>query len=474
MGLMSRKLGRRLIRWVAWAGLIAVACSGAAVTSASLALKRLPRCRTTASVAGPAQGSSGVRGLRHRPAIPAITWNPHTDSDQLSKLDPLTLRPRSRIVDLGNQQIHATAVSPGGRWIAVSHTPKHGRAQVSVFGSRSLRLRRTIMTGALQTLTWPSPHLLLGVHQVPGVRRARVVIERLDPVGGRVIERQTFMGNAMVLPRSLPDGSIVVPLAPPTGIGPMALVWVDAEGGVRTATLDRVDAGFDWESAVSPLSTSEPRYVAAGVAVDPGGHRAFVTAPGDPVAVVSRDEKDGSLDVDYDVARGAPSLFERLVSWVVPPAFAKFDHEWGRKLSYLGHNLLAVSGSSQHPQRGSTVYYVTKTRGLDVIDTRTWQGCRFSDVVDSVWRLKKTFLAWTTLPLGWRKGTGLSAYNFAGERVWHILGRRILDYVEVVRGLVYVEYGSNGRRNAVVDPRSGKVLNVVRSVPARFLTRSDD
>ncbi|HEY6707817.1 MAG TPA: hypothetical protein VJB61_09515 [Actinomycetota bacterium] len=81
-------------------------------------------------------------------------------------------------------------------------------------------------------------------------------------------------------------GDRLVPLRTAVdGIRAAGLLVVDAHGGIRTVELDRVQAGFqgprDWDSPGAYAVSRD-----AGLAVDPGGGRAFVVAAGPTVAGV--------------------------------------------------------------------------------------------------------------------------------------------------------------------------------------------
>lgn len=164
----------------------------------------------------------------------------------------------------------------------------------------------------------------------------------VDPLHRRTI-RTVPLGRPVASIGRLPD-ALVLLLRPPDGVGPARLAVVDANGGVRSVTLDRIAIG-------SPLDVESGKIVqvrSAGLAVDPAG-TAYVVAA------------EGIAQVD---------LRTLAVTYRTPPrTLAKLLNGPQRTARWLGGGLVAVSGVEYATANGATT---ATPYGLRLLDVGSW------------------------------------------------------------------------------------------------------
>src|SRR4051794_19776697 len=134
---------------------------------------------------------------------------------------------------------------------------------------------------------------------------------------------------------------------------PAQVAVIDADGNMRVATVDRIEAGTivdDGDEATPPSArTTQP-----GFAVDPATGRAFVVSPDLSIAVVDLQ----TLDVSYHGATRS---------------LAKAIDGPSRWAAWLGGGLLAVSGVDYSTTVNGAQPTINETPyGLQIVDTRTW------------------------------------------------------------------------------------------------------
>jgi hypothetical protein len=254
-------------------------------------------------------------------------------------------------------------------------------------------------------------------------------------------------------------GGLVLLLTPARGIGPARLAVVAGRGTVRTVTLERVSAGFKPPKVEGPEAVGHQR--GAGLAVDPAGRRAFVVAPGAPVAEVGLDD----LRVGYHALDRPASPLDRLRQWLLPAAGAKaVDGPW-RQARWVGGGLLAVASGEQrvaHDAKGELVQR-ERIAAVELVDTSRWRAydlhARASLVGYQGGRLLLFGGTWDDTR-STSRGLGLTVYGPGDRRPLHLLGRQFVLDVTVHDDLAYVwltREQSSGY--AVVDLRDGRILH---------------
>jgi hypothetical protein len=294
-------------------------------------------------------------------------------------------------------------------------------------------------------------------------------LDVLDPLAGRVLARHRVPGDVAAVSH-LPGGLVLL-LAPSQRIGPVRLAVIAGRGTVRTVTLGRVSAGFKPPKVEGPDAVGHQR--GAGLAVDPAGRRAFVVAPGAPVAEVGLDD----LEVAYhDLDRPASPL-ARLRRWLLPAAEAKAVTGPWRQARWVGHGLLAVAAGEQRVARDANDELIQRERiaGVELVDTARWrvhdlhataslvgyQGGRLV-LAGGTWDSDAT----SSTP----RGVGLTVYGPGDRRPLHLLGRQFVQEVTVRGDLAYV-WLTRGQDSgyAVVDLRSRKTLHTEDGDPPILL-----
>ena len=271
---------------------------------------------------------------------PVLGIDGRVDAGRLAWFDPASLSVlRGRKVPLGTHT---------GRWafsadrsvLAIAAQDYPGIRFVNARGMRllgSLVLRHDT-EAYIAALAWARPdRLLVAVHKPEGGFVAVV-----DPQRRREIRRVDVntIGSAVAVP-----GGVALLVGPATGIGPAQLALVDSDGGVRSASIDRIQIGTVASQTANDVGVElrEP-----GFAVDRVDRRAFVVGADFTVATVDLD----SLAVAYH-SPGSRTL-------------AKNVNGPSRVAAWLGNGKLAVSGVDyKGSHEGSPV-------GLRVVDTDDW------------------------------------------------------------------------------------------------------
>lgn len=273
-------------------------------------------------------------------------------------------------------------------------------------------------------LTWLRPDRLLALAQADGVTTLLVI----DPTTRRVLRRTDLAHQAGG--RVVAGDRMVVLLRAWGSFEPARVAVIGAEGEIRTATVDRIQAGTivnDGDESTPPSArTTEP-----GFAVDPATSRAFVVSPDLLIAVVDLQ----TLDVAYHGATRS---------------LAKAIDGPSRSATWLGNGLLAVSGVDYSTTVDGSQPTITETPyGLQIVDTRTWTS-RMIDP-DATW--------FTAVP-----GALVASHSAVGETViWGLDGtlRQKFSFarntwLDIEGGYGYVCEARTLLR--VVDPSSGATI----------------
>jgi hypothetical protein len=261
-----------------------------------------------------------------------------------------------------------------------------------------------------------------------------LAVVRGDPASIAVVDpTRRVLVRRVTLPRPpedavrLPDG-IALLLGNYGSFEPAGVAVVDAEGNVRTVTLDRISTGV----VTSPDPKIESR--SPGFAVDPATRHAFVVGADFTVAEVDLD----SLAVTYH-GGNARSL-------------AKVVSGPSRSALWLGKGLLAASGAdySGDEQAGQPV-------GLRIVDTHDWHMRILDPTVGYISRMpnNQAFLATTPFT---RDLQHISVYGMDATlryRFEQTLGVRMLN----VQG-PYAYVCKKSRVLRILDADNGNTLRV--------------
>ncbi len=237
--------------------------------------------------------------------------------------------------------------------------------------------------GALASVTWLRPDRLLGI-----IRGNSPEVAVVDP-SRSVVLRTVALSRPVGQVERLPDGLAML-LTSGGSFAPAVLAVVDADGGLRTVTLDRISIGT--------RRTTDSGYVmmeerSPGLAIDRAHRRAFVVGADLTVAEVNLD----TLRVKY---HGGKARY-----------LAKANAGSTRQALWLGHDLLAVSGDDRTPSARHPV-------GLRLVDTRRWKTRIVDRWIDSIERVRgnTVFVASSYSAASWRK----DVYGLRGKRRYRI------------------------------------------------------
>jgi hypothetical protein len=378
----------------------------------------------------------------------------------LARLDPTTLEPLAGPRVKLDVNMVGWSVSPDRSLAVIGDGNGNGLVQVVDLGA--MRSLGTVEVGTAATLNasaWLGPRRVAAV--VGGIAGPTdgVEVVVLDPLARRVLSRRPVAGQVSAVGH-LPGGLVLL-VTPARGIGPARVVVIAGQGTVRTVTLGRVSAGFKPPKVEGPEAVGHQR--GAGLAVDPAGRRAFVVAPGAPVAEVGLDD----LEVAYHaLERPAPPL-DRLRRWLLPAAEAKAVSGPWRQARWVGGGLLAVAGGEQRVAHDADGELVQRERiaGVELVDTTRWHVYDLHATASLVGyqggRLLLSGGTWASdatrsIP----RGVGLTVYGPGDRRPLHLLGGQFVQDVTVRGDLAYVWLTrEQGSAYAVVDLRSGRTLH---------------
>lgn len=382
----------------------------------------------------------------------------------IARIDPTSLRPLpGRRVPLAGHSF-GWSFSPDHSRIALgSDTP---RAELRLIDLRRMRVLGDVKLaprGSVFATTWAGPRRLLAVVLNPGCcGLGDTTVAGVDATGRRVLWRRTLGGSLQGGARF--RHSLVLLLGPRgRSLGPSRLAIVNAEGRVRSAPLREIQSGSQASGGSDPSSLLV-RSWNPGLAVDPVGARAFVVQAGSPIAEVDL----RTLQIRYHRLAQPISLLGRLHNWLEPKAEAKAEEGPTRQALWLGHGMLAVTGSDGHAASGPNGGQEWGTpAGLKLIDTRRWSERTLDPKATSATLAASTLLAssltWDSRTQLYR-GDGLTGYTLNGSRRYHRYGNQPISGIQPLGRNVIVG-GSAGsslfRRGALLDARDGRQLRRV-------------
>jgi hypothetical protein len=338
----------------------------------------------------------------------------------------------------------------------------NGNGLVQVVDLGAMRSLGTVEVGTAATLdasAWLGPRRVAAILGDIAGPSDRVEVVILDPVARRVLSRRSVAGQLSAVGH-LPGGLVLL-FTPAQGIGPARLAVVTGRGTVRAVTLGRISAGFKAPKVEGPDAVGHQRI--AGLAVDPAGRRAFVVAPGAPVAEVGLDD----LRVAYHTLDRPVSPLDRLRRWLLPAAEAKAMSGPWRQAHWVGGGLLAVASGEQRVAHDTEGELIQRERiaGVELIDTVRWRGYDLHATASLVGyqggRLLLSGGTWdsdatSSVP----RGVGLTVYGPGNRRPLHLLGHQFVQDVTVRGDLAYVWLSrEQSSAYAVVDLRDGRTLH---------------
>jgi hypothetical protein len=354
----------------------------------------------------------------------------------LARLDPLSLRPVSARVRLGEYH-DAWSLSPDGERVALGisageslispYRRLRGRIGVVIVDLDSMKVVRELETGiAASALGWLGPRRL-----VASLLRGGTVL--IDPITGRILRRWPGLSDPA---RSARSGDSLVMLFPgpsstPTGGTAARLALVNARGHLRSVALDRIQLAAGFANGVGYMDE-------AAVAVDPDGGRAYVFAAGAPAAEINLATMQASYH-RVELETGAKPK-RRVLAQL-------------RRALWLGRRQVVVFGRNFVADDRAGV--ASTAAGATLVDTATWNSCvvdaRAGGAAFGAGRL----LVYAS---GARPAIGLRAYTPQGGKIVHLLkSEQVLD-VHVAGGRAYVQTGSALR---VVDLKARRVLRTI-------------
>jgi hypothetical protein len=369
----------------------------------------------------------------------------------LAHLDPLTLEPRSRRVEVGEYH-EAWSLSPDRSHVAlgISSPGRRARSGIMIVDLEAMKVVRAVDTGVFAAaLAWLAPRRL-----VAGLGRAFVTRGQappggtvlVDPHTGKILRRWADLSDPQASART-GDGLVMLfpgpPTATPEATAAARLAVVDARGRVRSVTLERIRLAFrdgvQWDEA--------------GLAVDPARARAYVFAAEAPAAEIDL----RTMRVSY---HHVEALLEapRELNESEPQPSGALNWRFRRAL-WLGDGRILVFGSDFIATGGEELAAIAA--GATLVDTRTWSACVLDERGGGAALVAGKVLVYGR---GDPASGGLRAYTTRGSQAFRLLDRDDVAHVQAAGRLAYVR-----TRTAVyvVDVTSGKV--VTRVSPRRDL-----
>ena len=390
----------------------------------------------------PEAGVATVRGGEDVSRVLALL--PAKDGPRLAWVEPRTLRqlPLRSLRLPGTGRAWRPIFSPSGRYLAFGGT---GRDGVRIVDLRQMKLTSRVARSPrnleLTPLAWPEPRRLLVRAHLTGERAELLVT---DPAEQRIVARSLVEGWADWAPVGR---KLVVLIYPRSGIQSARLATIGPDGGILNAKDVGVVAG------IRPATESEPRAQIAwpGFAVDSADQRAFIVGVGQ-VAEVDLE----TFEISFPSLSEKRSILSRLLAWLEPAAQAKLSYGWSRQVSWLGEDLLAVSGSNYEGENQTPA-------GLQLVDTKSGT-VRTLERRASVHRFSQGLLlafgAGHDGATDADTGTGLAAYALDGSRLWQRFADEPIWSLEIGGGYAYVPFGGRVRS---VDLATGSVARTIRT-----------
>lgn len=383
-----------------------------------------------------------VVGIASRPdGKPILAW-----------FDPLSLKALpGRKAPLG---LHRGAWSFSGdrSVLAIAGKTTRREAELRFIDARRMRVLgdlRLSAFGEAWLLAWVRPDRLLAV--IGGEQGTQLVV--VDPRARKVIRRAELPGPVWSSASTRVPGGLVLLLGAHGAFEPARVAVVDADGGVRVATVSQIPIGIvlDEQGESHAAETRHP-----GLAVDPSG-RAFLVGAGAPMAQIDL----ATLEVSYHEVSEPVSLLGRLRDWLEPAAEAKALSGPWRYARWVGDGLIAVTGSDNSAWRDAQgkEQYRARAAGLRLIDTSTWTVRTLNADTSSFQAGSGLIFAmggsWDS-STDTREGVGIVAYDVGGRERYRLHSGEDA-WLNVAGSLGYI-YGDESERVEIVDLAAGEVL----------------
>jgi WD40 repeat protein len=376
--------------------------------------------------------ATGDRAVPLKPSGRVLAVESTKETAYLVRLDARTLKPVSKRLSLDGFA-SAWAYSPDRRLLAIG-IQKLG---IRILDARTLRRVAVIpyWNRGFSQISWPTPRRLIalegGLVSFDPVTRKRVAMPKLE-------------GDLITARRAAKE--LVFLVAPPGEIGTARLVTVEADGSLRSVTLEGIRAGTTFES--QPM-TGE--YRQPGLAFAPDG-RAYIVGIGDePVAEVDL----RTMTATYHRPERRRSLLARLHDWLEPQAHAKLLAGSARSAMWLGDGRIAVWGSDS--VRTGPEQVQTTPVGLSIIDTREWT----TELIDA--KAQEVGLAAGSLLASGSDG-GVTAYSTTGDLRYRMFEGERVRVGSTFRSLAFV-WPRRGERVRILNAPSGRLVGTRRGEP---------
>lgn len=371
----------------------------------------------------------------------------------LAWFDPISLkRLPGRKAPLGTHR-GAWSFSDDRSVLAIADDKKSELRFIDARRMRVLGDLRLSAGGTAWLLAWVRPDRLLAV--VGSEQATQLVV--VDPRTRTVVRRTELPGGTVSSSATTRvPGGLVLLLGSDGAFEPSRVAVVDADGGVRVATVSRIPIGTVWKEREGESPVGDTRQ--PGLAVDPSGGKAFLIGAGALVAQIDL----ATLDVSYHEVSEPSSLLGRLRRWLEPAADAKVLTGPTRYARWLSDDLIAVAGSDQSTWKDAQgkEQYRARAAGVRLIDTRTWTIRTLKAEASSFQTGAGVILAmggsWDS-STGTRDGVGIVAYDFdARERYRLHTGENV--WLNAAGSLGYIYLGGEGERVEIVDLATGAIL----------------
>jgi hypothetical protein len=376
--------------------------------------------------------ATGDRAAPLEPSGKVLAVESTKETAFLVRLDARTLKPVSKRVSL-NGFASAWAYSPDRRLLALVIQ----KVGIRILDARSLRRIAVIpyWNRGFSQLSWPTPRRLIGLEGG---------LVSFDPVTRKRLDMPKLEGDLMTARGAAKR--LVLLVAPPGQIGTARLVTVEADGSLRSLTLEGIRAGSTFES--QPMAGE---YRQPGLTFAPA-ERAFVVGMGDePVAEIDL----RTMTATYHRPERRRSLRTRFHDWLEPQAHAKLIPGSARSAMWLGDGRIAVWGSDS--VRTGPEQIQTTPVGLSIIDTREWT----TELIDAK-ALEVRLAAGTLLASGGNRG--LTAYSTTGDLRYRMFDGEPVRVGSTFRSLAFI-WPRRGERVRILNARSGRLVGTRRSEP---------
>ena len=370
---------------------------------------------------------------------PLVRMRDGHGSDLLFRLNPRTLQQVGRPIRTFRGGT-GLSISPDGKRLAFADGARRGGrgARIHFVDIARWRSRGVARVGRHGWLTvgWVSQNRVVAISG-EGFGRQRLLW--VDVRSREVVARRAFAGwsvNSFPIP-----GGLAVALGPREGVGPLRILLLDPNGGVRTITVDGIEAGakYDGESG---------RVLTPAVTVDREAGRLYVVAA------------RRLLVAEVDLASGAVAYHSLGASASKGNAAV-----WWRQAVWAGDGRIALTGDHWPRPRRRGLSDGPVPFGVRMIDTRSWTISTFDRRPDTMHVTGDTVLAAGTrwFDAGRNpKSTGLLAFDHAGKRVFtRFRGRQVV--LLGGRGNLGYVWVRRTRTAHVIDLDSGRTVNEIRT-----------